>query len=53
MIRRVAFLDYSPVFAGAERVLYNVIAHIGNYSGHPIGRLSHQRPIKIGRECLA
>lgn len=36
MIRRVAFLDYSPVFAGAERVLYNVIAHIDRSKYEPI-----------------
>ncbi len=27
-MKQIAFLDYSHVFAGAERVLYNVIAHI-------------------------
>ncbi len=36
MIRRVAFLDYSPVFAGAERVLYNVIAHIDRSKYEPV-----------------
>lgn len=33
---RVAFIDYSPVFAGAERVLYNVISHIDRTKYEPI-----------------
>lgn len=33
---KVAFLDYSPVFAGAERVLYNMIAHIDRSKYEPI-----------------
>lgn len=33
---KVAFLDYSPVFAGAERVLYNVISHIDRNKYEPI-----------------
>lgn len=36
MIRKVAFLDYSPIFAGAERVLYNAIAHIDRSKYEPI-----------------
>lgn len=32
----VAFLDYSSVFAGAERVLYNMIAHIDRSKYEPI-----------------
>lgn len=35
-MKKVAFLDYSPVFAGAERVLYNVIAHIDRSKYEPI-----------------
>lgn len=35
-IKKVAFLDYSAVFAGAERVLYNVIAHIDRNKYEPI-----------------
>lgn len=35
-IKKVAFLDYSHVFAGAERVLYNVIAHIDRTKYKPI-----------------
>ena len=35
-MKRVAFLDYSPVFAGAERVLYNVIAHIDRSKYEPV-----------------
>ena len=34
--RKVAFLDYSHVFAGAERVLYNMIAHIDRTKYDPI-----------------
>lgn len=33
---KVAFLDYSPVFAGAERVLYNMIAHIDRNKYEPL-----------------
>lgn len=32
---RVAYLDYSPIFAGAERVLYNVIKHIDRTKYEP------------------
>ena len=32
---KVAFLDYSPVFAGAERVLYNMISHIDRTKYEP------------------
>jgi len=32
----VAFLDYSHVFAGAERVLYNVIVHLDRSQYEPI-----------------
>lgn len=35
-MRKIAFLDYSPVFAGAERVLYNVISHIDRCKYEPI-----------------
>lgn len=35
-MKKVAFLDYSPVFAGAERVLYNMIAHIDRSKYEPI-----------------
>ena len=35
-MKRVAFLDYSPVFAGAERVLHNVIAHIDRSKYEPV-----------------
>lgn len=35
-MKRVAFIDYSPVFAGAERVLYNVIAHIDRSKYEPL-----------------
>lgn len=34
--RKVAFLDYSHVFAGAERVLYNMIAHIDREKYEPV-----------------
>lgn len=34
--KKVAFLDYSHVFAGAERVLYNMIAHIDRAKYEPI-----------------
>lgn len=33
---RIAFLDYSPIFAGAERVLFNVIKHIDRHKFEPI-----------------
>ncbi|MDE7402584.1 MAG: glycosyltransferase family 4 protein [Muribaculaceae bacterium] len=33
---RVAFLDYSPVFAGAERILHNMIANIDRDKYEPI-----------------
>lgn len=33
---KIAFLDYSPVFAGAERVLYNMLAHIDRSKYEPI-----------------
>jgi len=33
---RIAFLDYSPIFAGAERVLFNVIKHIDRHRFEPI-----------------
>lgn len=33
---KVAFLDYSPIFAGAERVLFNVISHIDRAKYEPI-----------------
>ena len=36
IIKKVAFLDYSPVFAGAERVLYNVITHMDRSKYEPI-----------------
>lgn len=36
MSKRVAFLDYSPVFAGAERVLHNVISHIDRNKYEPL-----------------
>lgn len=36
MKKKVAFLDYSPIFAGAERVLYNMIAHIDWEKYEPI-----------------
>lgn len=36
MMRKVAFLDYSHVFAGAERVLYNVISHIDRTKYEPV-----------------
>jgi glycosyltransferase involved in cell wall biosynthesis len=35
-MRKVLFLDYSPIFAGAERVLYNVLAHIDKQQYEPI-----------------
>lgn len=35
-MKKVAFLDYSHVFAGAERVLYNMIAHIDREKYEPI-----------------
>ena len=35
-IKKIAFLDYSPVFAGAERMLYNMIAHIDKLKYEPI-----------------
>lgn len=35
-LKKIAFLDYSPIFAGAERVLYNVIAHIDRSKYEPI-----------------
>ncbi len=34
--KKVAFLDYSHVFAGAERVLYNMIAHIDREKYEPV-----------------
>lgn len=34
--RKVAFLDFSHVFAGAERVLYNMIAHIDREKYEPV-----------------
>lgn len=36
MKKKVAFLDYSHVFAGAERVLHNMIAHIDRAKYEPI-----------------
>lgn len=33
---KIAFLDYSHVFAGAERVLYNVITHLDREKYEPI-----------------
>lgn len=33
---KIAFLDYSPIFAGAERVLYNVISHIDREKYEPL-----------------
>lgn len=33
---KVAYLDYSHVFAGAERVLYNVIAHLDRSKYEPL-----------------
>lgn len=36
MRKKVAFLDYSSVFAGAERVLFNMIAHIDRTKYEPI-----------------
>lgn len=35
-MKKIAFLDYSHVFAGAERVLYNMIAHIDRNKYEPI-----------------
>jgi glycosyltransferase involved in cell wall biosynthesis len=35
-MRKVLFLDYSPVFAGAERVLHNVLSHIDRRQYEPI-----------------
>jgi glycosyltransferase involved in cell wall biosynthesis len=35
-MKRVLFLDYSGIFAGAERVLYNVLAHIDRSKYEPI-----------------
>lgn len=35
-MRKIAFIDYSSVFAGAERVLYNMIAHIDRAKYEPI-----------------
>lgn len=35
-MHKVAFLDYSPVFAGAERVLFNEISHIDRSKYEPI-----------------
>ena len=32
---KVAFLDYSPIFAGAERMLYNVIANLDRSKYEP------------------
>ncbi len=34
--KKVGFLDYSHVFAGAERVLYNMIAHIDREKYEPV-----------------
>lgn len=36
MQKKVAFLDFSPIFAGAERVLYNAIAHLDRSKYEPI-----------------
>lgn len=36
MRRKVAFLDYSPIFAGAETVLFNMISHIDRSRYEPI-----------------
>lgn len=33
---KIAYLDYSPVFAGAERVLYNAISHLDRSKYEPI-----------------
>lgn len=35
-VKKIAFLDYSQVYAGAERVLYNEIAHIDRSKYEPI-----------------
>lgn len=35
-MKKVLFLDYSHVFAGAERVLYNVLTHIDRSKYEPI-----------------
>lgn len=35
-MKKVAFLDYSKIYGGAERVLYNVIAHIDRSKYEPI-----------------
>jgi glycosyltransferase involved in cell wall biosynthesis len=35
-MKKVLFLDYSPIFAGAERMLYNVLTHIDRDKYEPI-----------------
>lgn len=35
-MKKIAFLDYSKIYGGAERVLYNVIAHIDRSKYEPI-----------------
>lgn len=35
-LKKVAFLDYSPIFAGAERMLYNVIDNLDRSKYEPI-----------------
>lgn len=50
MRKKVAYLDYSPVFAGAERVLFNMIAHIDKTKYQPVlvfpYPMSHQERYK-------
>lgn len=49
---KVAFLDYSHIFAGAERMLYNVITNLDRSKFDPILVFPYPMEHQIGYKCL-
>lgn len=51
-LKRVAFLDYSHIFAGAERMLYNMIANLDRSKYEPILVFPYRMEHQIGYNGL-